>query len=115
MGERGQILIEDCGVYLYTHWEGDNLRKILATALAKKWRWSDPEYLARIIFDVMVGKYQGEETSYGIGTKLHGDLNYPLLKVNCKKETVYSLGDDDEEWSFEQFIRNETSGSMSKQ
>ena len=71
MGERGQILIKDTGVYLYTHWTGYRLKNILQESLSKKWRWNDEDYLTRIIFDVMKDGDTTGETGYGIGGKKH--------------------------------------------
>lgn len=88
MGDRGQIKIKDSGVYLYAHWRGEELPRILQESLAKKWRWDDDEYLARIIFDAMIGKEQGEEASFGIGTSKHCDIEHPLLVVDCKNQKV---------------------------
>lgn len=102
MGECGQIFIRDTGVYLYAHWSGYDLKQALHEALNKQWRWSDVEYLTRIIFDVMVGEDQGQETSFGIGTIQHLDLNYPLLEVDVEKQTIT---EDGKKWSFEEFIK----------
>lgn len=87
MGARAQVLIQDEGVYLYTHWGSGSLGEDLKRALAKRWRWTDPEYLARIIFDEMKGA-DFEETGYGIGTSAHGDLDYEPFVVNCHDQTV---------------------------
>lgn len=102
MGERGQIYIKDTGVYLYTHWGGEELRATLRAALSKRWRWDDAEYLARIIFCEMVEGAIDKETGYGIGTAEHGDLNYPLLTVDCDRQTV--AVEATEEYSFEEFL-----------
>lgn len=87
MGDRGQVLIKDTGVYLYTHWGATELYETVKNAIRKKWRWNDPEYLARIIFDEMTKGVQGRETGYGIGTKMAGDI-WRLVIVDCKKFTV---------------------------
>lgn len=107
MGDRGQILIKDIGVYLYTHWSGCALKALLQDALAKRWRWNDEEYLARIIFDVMSDGSHGEETGFGIGTTEHNDLNNPLLVVDCKKQVVSEIGEEgiNKSWSFEEFLK----------
>lgn len=102
MGDRGQVLIKDKKVYLYTHWEGGNLKKTVRTALARKERWDDPEYLARIIFCEMVRGREKEETGFGIGTSEHGDLNNPLITIDCKKNSVYIGGLS---WRFNNFIK----------
>ena len=101
MGERGQIKFENSGVYLYTHWEGDTIKEKLKTALSKRWRWNDEEYLTRIVFDVMVHGLNGEETGFGIGTVKRYDLNYPLLVVDVKQQKIK---EEDKEWSFDEFL-----------
>lgn len=87
MGSRAQVYIEDEKIYLYTHWHADKLEEIVKTALRKRWRWRDPEYLARIIFCQMVKGSEGEETGYGIGSCIHGDI-IKLITINCKKGKV---------------------------
>jgi len=104
MGERAQILIEDTGVYLYTHWGGIEIIDLLRTALKRKQRWDDPEYFGRIIFCEMIKGEEKEETGYGIGTKIHSDLDHPLIIINCKEQIVTYL---DKKLSFEDFIITE--------
>lgn len=87
MGDRAQVLIKDTGVYLYTHWESHKLQETVERAIAKKWRWNDPVYLARIIFDEMLKGQHGEETGFGISTSMQGDINL-LITVNCAEQTV---------------------------
>jgi hypothetical protein len=115
MGDRAQVLIEDTGVYLYTHWSGCQLNRDVAYALdseAGRGRWNDEEYLTRIIFDVMKGDDTTGETGFGIGTTVAGDNEHPLVIVNCAKGTVTLedrggfVGDDalTGSWTFEEFI-----------
>ena len=87
MGDRAQVLIKDTGVFLYTHWNGTELIETVKRALTKRQRWDDPEYLARIIFDEMVGKGQGEETGFGIGTEQHGDV-WRIITVDCERSMI---------------------------
>ena len=54
MGDRGEVYIKDENVRLYTHWNAHELIENVKLALRKKWRWDDPQYLSRIIFDVMI-------------------------------------------------------------
>ena len=109
MGDRGQVMVKmegkDKAVYLYTHWNATDLIEIVKKAVAKKWRWNDPEYLARIIFDEMVGDYQGEETGFGIGTSKHGDI-WRLIIVDTEKEHIgiEDYGKNKGSYSFENFI-----------
>ena len=87
MGDRAQVLIKDTGVYLYTHWNGSLLKEHVKTALSRKQRWDDPEYLARIIFCEMVKGKEDKETGYGIGTTNHSDV-FKLITINCKSEEI---------------------------
>ncbi|NIS94938.1 MAG: hypothetical protein GTN97_03310 [Nitrosopumilaceae archaeon] len=93
MGSRGQILIKDTGVYLYTHYSAMKLPEMLHSALSKKLRLDDPEYLARIIFCEMVKDDLEGELNFGIDTILHDDV-WLLLVVDCEKQkvTVKNLG-----------------------
>src|SRR4051794_39693025 len=90
MGARAQVLIQDEGVYLYTHWGSgsivDDVRQALKSEAGRN-RVDDPEYLARIIFDVMKDGDTTGETGFGIGTSRHGDIDV-LVTVNCDKRTV---------------------------
>jgi hypothetical protein len=74
MSDIGQVHFVDTGVCLYTHWGAPTLVEDVKRALAKRWRWDDHEYLARIVFDEMVGNEHGEETGFGIGTDVHLDV-----------------------------------------
>ena len=103
MGDRAQVLIEDVGVYLYTHWYGEDLPEIVRVALSKRWRWNDPEYLARIVFSEMIKDEIFEETGYGIGTSQHGDVSR-IVTVNCGEQTVTLLDDAERGWTFEEYI-----------
>ena len=109
MGSRGQVYIKDEGVegvYLYTHWNADELSGVVKRALAKRWRWDDSEYLARIIFDEMIGQHQGEQVGFGVGTTEHGDIK-KLIIVDCwkKRVTVEDRQEGSElSYSFQEFI-----------
>jgi len=115
MGDRGNIVVKqwDGGsVYLYTHWGGSSLPSVLQTALAKRWRWNDPSYLTRIIFDVMTAGEHDEETGYGISTDAP-DNEHPFIVVDCKAQKVAFAGDPDlvytesaggNVWTFEEYI-----------
>lgn len=106
MGDRGQVLIKDNGVYLYTHWSATELTGQVAMALAKQWRWDDPDYLTRIIFDAMTENSHGRETGNGIGTKQAGDI-WRLITVDCEGKTVEvaDYGKVQFKGSFEDFIK----------
>jgi hypothetical protein len=91
MGDRANVLVKaddkDSGVYIYTHWSGEELPKLVQKALAKEWRWDDAQYLTRIIYDTVVGKEFGTETGFGISTQV-GDGDDRVIEVNSDAETV---------------------------
>ena len=79
MGDRSQIAIKQengTRIYLYSHWGGDT-RAVLRRALSREARWNDSEYLARIIFQAMIGG-DTETTGFGISATQHGDISYPI-------------------------------------
>jgi hypothetical protein len=103
MGDRGQVNIE--GVWLYTHWGATDLPMTVHDAIIKKWRWSDPEYLARIIFEEMIKGDEGGETGYGIGSSMHGDVGR-VVYVNCTTQKIKIVDNGEKirwEGSFEEF------------
>jgi hypothetical protein len=92
MGDRGNIIIEADGqtfpapVYLYTHWSGSDIPKLLKAALIKGVsRWDDPAYLARIIFQTLIGGDKGE-TGFGLSTSMVADGTE--YHVNMEARTV---------------------------
>lgn len=90
MGDRGNICLtyKGCGqVWYYTHWSGDFMPATVQKALAKRWRWDDDCYIARIIFDVLTDGAQGEETGFGIGTGPY-DNEHPYVVVDLDSKCV---------------------------
>ena len=85
MGDRGNIEVKQIGaddsVFLYTHWRGCQIKGILADALAKGGRWSDPSYLTRIIFQEMIGT-DDTTTSYGISVGQPDDNEHDIPLVH---------------------------------
>lgn len=72
MGDRGNIVFKRKGtadLYFYAHWSGTDLPAIVKHALAKRQRWDDPSYLARIVFDVLTEGHHSTETGFGIDTE----------------------------------------------
>lgn len=108
MGDRGQVCIQDEKVYLYTHWDASNLVNMVRRALARKCRWDDPEYLARIIFCEMIKGNEEGETGFGISSTKHGDI-WRLININCEEQQIVLKDYDREVFkkSFEEFIRGE--------
>src|SRR5436190_12468621 len=104
MGDRAQVAINNgkhISIYLYTHWNGSELANTVKRALARRQRWTDSEYLTRIIFCEMVKGQEDAETGFGIGISEHGDNEHPLIVLNCAKQKVW-VGDNDPV-TFEQF------------
>lgn len=90
MGDRANIVMDDAGerVFFYTHWDGSELPSIAQDGLrAGESRWTDPSYLARIVFCSMVKGQEGETTGYGISTRLC-DNSYPLLVIDTTAQQV---------------------------
>ena len=113
MGDRGQVLVKDIGVYLYTHWGASGLIDVVREAIARRERWDDPEYLARIVFCAMVAGQEKELTGFGIGTHLHDDV-WRLVELDCDEEKirVFQIGYDDSsrelelEQTFKEFVQD---------
>lgn len=98
MGDRGNIKVGK--VYLYTHWGGSEITEILKSALIRgKGRWNDEPYLTRIIFCEMIKDDVMGDTGYGISTVIC-DNEYPILDVDCAKQTVNGI-------PFKEFIKEE--------
>lgn len=93
MGDRANIcMVQNHSgkgtIYLYTHWKGSELPKILQQALQKgKERWNDESYLARIIFCAMVGDDMESLTGFGISTYFT-DNEHPILVVDAQQKIV---------------------------
>lgn len=87
MGARAQVKIEDTGVFLYTHWGSKEIVEDVRTVIRRGLRLTDPEYLARIVFDQMTLGEQGSETGAAIGTSQYGD-NDILVTIDTTKRTV---------------------------
>ena len=97
MGDRAQVHIADTGVWLYAHWNAYNLIETVQRALAKRWRWTDPEYLARIVFCEMCREEPLAELGYGIGRGQHGDV-HRVVEIECKEQTVTIINGDSDAW-----------------
>jgi len=116
MGDRGNIVVDDGGkrVFLYSHWSGGDLPQVLSKALGRKQRWSDGQYLARIIFcEMLAGSSEGleGETGFGISAEV-GDNEYPYLVVDCGAGKVriedadsYKFKGKRREFSFADFVK----------
>jgi hypothetical protein len=89
MGDRANVKVVDVPstVYLYTHWAGTELPATLERALARKARWDDGQYLARIIFQEMLSGDESE-LGYGISSTV-GDGDDRILVVDVGRQVVY--------------------------
>ena len=104
MGDRANVQVKTNGksVFLYTHWKGEELPKIVQHSLLRKQRWDDAQYLARIIFCEMIGPNElGGETGYGISAEV-GDGDNRIVIVDTDEQKV--------RWhkkaaSFDEFVR----------
>lgn len=90
MGDRANVAVkaaDDDIVFLYTHNSGSGLGTILARALARRLRWNDSSYLARIIFAEMTKGCEAEETGFGISAQI-GDGADAVWLVDVPAQTV---------------------------
>ena len=87
LSTRSQVYMKNSGVYLYKHLDGYDLENIVRKALQRKERWTDVEYLTRIIFSEMIKDDLEGSIGFGIGTTKHSDIEY-LVTVNVNKQTV---------------------------
>ena len=103
MGDGANVKIVDgeSTIYLYTHWDGSDLPKIVSKALSRRQRWDDGPYLARIIFEQMIEDDAKGETGYGISANL-GDGADRIVTVNVNKQEV-SIHKTD--WTFDNFTK----------
>lgn len=94
MGDRANVNVKEqfgndvSSVFLYTHWSGSDLPGILQNALKRgRERWDDGQYLARIIFQEMLGGNTTGLTGYGISS-IVGDGDTRVLLVDVDKQAV---------------------------
>ena len=91
MGDRANVQIHDKDfgdVYLYTHWSGSELPAIVQKALARKQRWEDASYLARIVFcEIVVESEWDAEAGYGISSVV-GDEDDRVLTIDVDNQQV---------------------------
>ena len=104
MGDRANVHVRhddlDSGVYLYTHWRGSELPRILRDALARKERWNDCQYLTRIIFCNMIEGEEDGSTGFGISSII-GDGDSRILWVDSSSQTVTR---NSKTWTFREYI-----------
>jgi len=111
MGDRANIVVcqkmsngEEGKIFLYTHWDGCALPKILQDALIRgRGRWNDEAYLTRIIFSEMIKDSLLEDTGYGISLYAP-DANHTHIYVNVDANMV-TIGEKG--WSFKDYVEME--------
>ena len=109
MGDRGQVKIlqwdEEQAVYLYTHWGASELKDLVKQVLARRLRWDDNGYLARMIFSQMVKDDLDGELGYGITTNQAGDA-WITIEVDCENNQITVTEYDETTFTgtFEEFI-----------
>ncbi len=88
MGDRGNIIVKsgDSTVYLYTHWTGSDLPESIKKSLTRATdRWNDGQYLARVLFQDMIGD-NTRTSGFGISSTI-GDGGTDIT-VDVDKQTV---------------------------
>lgn len=107
VGNRGNIYVHNGhkpGVYLYTHWTGSELPAIVQDGLKRfPGRWTDDQYLARILFDALTDGRHGEETGYGISADQQ-DGGSQMINVNTESQAVSFYGFDYPTMSIKEFV-----------
>lgn len=92
MGDRANIYLIDTedatrGVYLYTHWSGEEWPEELRKALkAGQDRWNDPQYLARFVTTEVFKGLTGTSGG-GLSTEI-GDNAHPIIVVDLVNQVV---------------------------
>lgn len=125
MGDKGNIVVRQESntnrgdVWFYTHWSGGDIKKTAQKALEKgRGRWGDSSYLARIVFQQLIGEDDGE-TGFGVSTSI-ADNEHDILVIDDTSSTVYMVPESSldsgrlqvdlvkvssKSWSYEQFIK----------
>ncbi|WP_224332891.1 hypothetical protein [Haloprofundus halobius] len=99
MGNRGQVVIEDVGVHLYTHQESHKLEELVSQALKRgQDRWEQPDYMARIVLDDLKQSDTGTK-GYGISsTNYHHTYRTLRLDFHNLQVRMESIYDDEEDY-----------------
>ena len=117
MGDRSNvIIIHDAAktkrTYLYCHWEGTDAFIKVRNALARRARWTDSAYLARIVFCALVKGREHEETGFGISpSPTNSDHELCVIDVPNQRVSFHDYGDNNglnrpnRSYSFEQFVK----------
>jgi len=96
MGDRANVVVVDddgSAVWFYCHGRGLSAFQRARAAIARRARWSDDSYLARIVYDALVKGDEGTETGFGISTGPTGSQR-PVLVIFPAHQKVASYPND---------------------
>jgi hypothetical protein len=83
-----EILGEFCKIYLYTHYTGDELVKIVYDTLRLKENLDDPEYLARMIFCRMIPPEKWyDNKDFGIGSQMYMNCEH-MVTIDIERGLI---------------------------
>lgn len=89
MGDRANVYIHEenrAGVYLYTHWNGTELPRLVQDALNTDRaisRKDDIAYLTRILIEEIIGDDRGSETGWGVSADV-GDGEDRIVDITVR-------------------------------
>ena len=107
MGDRGLIYIEDTKKYIYTHWLGSNLTKMISKTLKENKRlWHNPKELTEVLYADLINANGNTRVGLNL-SKLYTETHL-YIKLNCKQELISILHDIKVSYigSFEVFIND---------
>ena len=99
MGMRQNVKLtysEGAPVYVYSHWDGEDdrnnspLAHKVRSAIARRERWDDESYLARIIISEILKKEIDGEIGYGIAP-YEIDPDFPTIEVDLERKQVNGI------------------------
>lgn len=103
MGDRANVYMEmpgpdgePQGIYLYTHWSGSRWPDTLREALEfGRGRWTDDQYLARIITSRMFSDLVNDEVGGGLSLQI-GDNEHQIIVCDLINQEVSFAREDSE-------------------
>ena len=107
MGNRANVRVTEfkSEVFLYTHWAGNELPKVIQRALKLEDRWNDGPYLTRIIFSHMTREDKfNKTTGYGISSVV-GDIMDHVIHVDVDNQMIRYK---EHEFTFQEFAALKT-------
>lgn len=96
MGDRSNIVVQQYDksrVWLYGHWMGSTHFQIVRDVLARRERWGDESYLARMLFNEMTKDDPMGSTGYGISTSMQ-DNEHTIIVLEPRTQTVWTEDED---------------------